>query len=181
MFGTNGHCDLILCSLELQSSLPLRLLDITHETRKDLFSNKYNSCCLRLILSTFPKDRQCADNWSVLIRHVGWPFALSYLSWPLHRCVCLYCNLFHYSDWLSVIASLFSLLLYISVCPIWDGQNWSDKVVCSVTSVPRVALALLLQFLITSWNKTSIAIRTIWSHSSYSVTASSSSSFAHQH
>jgi hypothetical protein len=58
VFGTNGHCVLILCSLELQSGLHLRLLDIAHETRKDLFSNKYNSFCLRLILSTFPKDRQ---------------------------------------------------------------------------------------------------------------------------
>jgi hypothetical protein len=54
----------------------------------------------------------------------------------------------------------------------WDGQNWSDEVVCSVTSVPRVTVVLLLQFLITYWNKASIAIRTIWSHSSYSVTPS---------
>jgi hypothetical protein len=114
----------------------------------------WNSCSI--IFKCFQKNTRCADNWSVLIGHVGWPFARSYLSWPLHRCVCLYCNLFHYSDWLCIIASLFFLLLYTSVCPMWDGQNWSDEVVCSVTSVPRVAVALLLQFLITSWNKPSI-------------------------
>ncbi len=75
-----------------------------------------------------------------------------------------------YVSSLYLVCVLFSLLLYISFCPMWDGQNWSDQVVCSVTPAPRVAVVLLLQFLITYWNKISITIWTIWSHSSYSVT-----------
>jgi hypothetical protein len=135
-----------------------------------ILSNDYITSRDWLVFSLWKELAYCAGNWSILIGHVGWPFARSYLSWPLHHCVCLYCNLFHYSDWLCVIASLFFLLLYISVCPMWDRQNWSDEVVCSVTSVSRVTVALLLQFLITSWNKPSISIRMILSHSSYSVT-----------
>jgi hypothetical protein len=70
----------------------------------------------------------CAGNRSALIGHVGWAFAPSYMSWPLHHCVRLCCNLFHYSDGLCIVASssyvLYSpFLLYISLCPMWDGQN----------------------------------------------------------
>jgi hypothetical protein len=37
MFGTNGHWVLIVCSVKLQRTLHLRLLDIMHEMRRDLF------------------------------------------------------------------------------------------------------------------------------------------------
>jgi hypothetical protein len=76
VFGTSGHCILILFSVELQWGLHLRLLDIINETRRDLYSKKiqftlsaprfiYFSKGSPVLLHRSHTDTDCICKWCV--------------------------------------------------------------------------------------------------------------------